>query len=163
MLLRFFFDSKRSKGALKAESVEDIILNQDDVPLRNKKNRLELELTLDGEVLDSEMFLPVIRQALVEGAILFSRNVGRVARPDRLCLIEFFVCCLLFLDFLRLLFLRLLLLILDLLDLGFLLVLVCFLLFFILDFLRTVINKVRTLGANEQTFSTSLVTASWMG
>ena len=31
-----------------------------DLPFGNVKNRLELELTLNGEVLDSEMFLPMM-------------------------------------------------------------------------------------------------------
>ena len=56
--------------------------------LRDKENRLELELTLDGEVLDREVVLPVVCERLVEGAVLLGRDVGRVASPERLRLVE---------------------------------------------------------------------------
>jgi hypothetical protein len=41
-----------------------------DAPLWNEKDGLELKLTFDGEVLDGEMVLPIVGQALVEGAVL---------------------------------------------------------------------------------------------
>src|ERR1700761_4410451 len=93
------------------------------IPLRNKKDSLELKLTLDREMLDSEVVFPVVGQALVERAVLLLRDVRRVARPDGLRLVEFLVRRLLLLD--RLLFLprrRPLTFVLDLLDLGLILV-----------------------------------------
>jgi hypothetical protein len=40
------------------------------IPLRNIEDSLELKLTFDGEVLDGKVVLPVVGQALVEGAVL---------------------------------------------------------------------------------------------
>lgn len=97
-------------------------------PLRDEQDSLELELTLDGEVLDSEMILPVVGQALVEGSILLGSDILRIAGPDGLGLVKLLVGNLLLLDLLLLLFLALLLL-LDLLNLGLLA------LFLFLDFL----------------------------
>ena len=70
-------------------------------------------------MLDSEVVLPVVGQALVERRILLLGDVLRVARPDRLGLVEFLVLDSLLLD--RLGLLLLVLLIVDLLDLGFVL------------------------------------------
>lgn len=72
-------------------------------------------------MLDSEVFLPVIGQALVERTVLLSGDVRGVARPDRLRLVELLVGGLLLLDLLRLLLLGLVL-VLDFLDLGLLLI-----------------------------------------
>ena len=48
MLLRFFFDSKRSNGALIAKMKREYNENKlGCLPLRNEKNSLELELTLN--------------------------------------------------------------------------------------------------------------------
>lgn len=128
MLLRFFLVSKRSKGALQ-KTIRNLSIATPRVclPLRNEEDGLELELTLDGEVLDSQVLLPVVGQALVESSILLSGDVLRVARPDGLRLVQLFILNLLLLDLLRLL--RLFLVI-NLLDFG----LLAFL-FFILDFL----------------------------
>lgn len=41
----------------------------DVVHLRNEEDGLEFQLTLNGEVLDSKVILPVIGQALVERGI----------------------------------------------------------------------------------------------
>jgi hypothetical protein len=64
MLLRFFFISKRSNGALQ------IRCKKNEIPFWNVEDGLELELTFDREVLDSEVVLPVIGQTHVEGAVL---------------------------------------------------------------------------------------------
>jgi hypothetical protein len=68
-------------------------------------------------VLDSEVVLPVIGQALVEGRVLLVADILRVARPDGLGLVELLIGRLGLLDLLGLLLL-LFFLILDLLDLG---------------------------------------------
>ena len=41
-----------------------------DIPLGNVEDGLELELTLDGEVLDGEVVLAVVGERLVEVAVL---------------------------------------------------------------------------------------------
>ena len=94
-----------------------------DLPLGDEEDSLELELTFDGEVLDSEVVLPVVGQALVERGILLLGDVLRVARPDRLRLVELLGRDLLLLDLLGLLLLGLVL-VLDFLDLGLVLLLV---------------------------------------
>ena len=106
-----------------------------DAPLWNEKDSLELKLTFNGEVLDGEMVLPVIGQALVEGGVLFGGNVGRIACPDRLGLVQFLVGGLLFFDLLRFLLLGLVLLIIDFLNLG-LVISLLHLLILILDLLK---------------------------
>ncbi|SRR6266436_723127 len=90
-----------------------------DLPLRDIKDSLELKLTLDGEVLDSKMVLPVVGKRLVEGPILFWRDVVRVTRPDRFRLVELLVDLALLLDLLFLFLLGFVLIfVLDFLDLG---------------------------------------------
>jgi hypothetical protein len=110
-----------------------------DLPFRNEEDGLELELTFDGEMLHSQMVLPVVRQALVERAVFFGSDVVGIARPDGLGLVELLVRHLFLLDLLRLLFLWLVLLVLYLLDLRLLVIFVRLLLLFflsiILDFL----------------------------
>jgi hypothetical protein len=72
------------------------------------------------------MFLPVVGKGLVEGPILFLRNLVRITRPDRLRLVKLFVDLGLLLD--RLFLLLLNFFVLNLLNLG--------LSFFVLPFLR---------------------------
>ena len=84
-------------------------------PLGDEEDSLELKLTLDREMLDGKVLLPIVGQALVKGPILFGGDVLRVSRPDRLGLVEFLVFNGNFLDLLRLLWLFL---IIDLFDLG---------------------------------------------
>ena len=62
------------------------------------------------------MVLPVVGERLVEGAVLILGDVGGVARPDGLCLVQLLILDGLLLDLLRLLFLVLLLV--NLFDLG---------------------------------------------
>lgn len=97
--------------------------------LGDVKDSAELELTLDREVFDSKMVLPVVREGLVEGGILLLGDIRRVAGPDGLGLVELLLLDLALLHSLGLLLLLLLLLLLviDLLDLG-LLLLILFLL-----------------------------------
>ena len=119
MLLRFFLDSKRSKGALRKLSQYDAHTTRaikDYSPLGDEEDSLELELTLNGEVLDSKVLFPVVGQALVEGTVLLRSDVLRVTRPDRLRLVELLVLNGLLLDLLGL-FLLLLLLVINLFDL----------------------------------------------
>lgn len=61
MLLRFFLDSKRSNGALQRLSCKTTP-QTGLLPLGNEEDRLELKLPFDGEVLHSEVVLPVIRK-----------------------------------------------------------------------------------------------------
>merc|ERR1712054_41903 len=56
--------------------------------LRHKEDGGELELALDGEVLDRQVLLPIIRERLVEGAVLLLRHLLRLARPERLLLVH---------------------------------------------------------------------------
>merc|ERR1719311_253016 len=56
--------------------------------LRHEKDRGELELALHGEVLDRQVLLPIVRERLVEGAVLLLRHLLRLARPDRLLLVH---------------------------------------------------------------------------
>merc|ERR1719258_368618 len=97
----FFFGSKRSNGRA----------------LRHEEDRGELELALDGEVLDSEVLLPVVGERLVEGAVLLLGHLLGLARPDRLLLVHQVPLVRHLLDLLLLLLLLLRLLV-DLLDLG---------------------------------------------
>ncbi len=80
-------------------------------------------------MLHSKVILPVVRQALVECAVLLLSDILRVARPDGLGLVELLVLDRLLLDLFRLLLLGILV---DLVDLGVLLVL--------LDFLLVILN-----------------------
>jgi hypothetical protein len=103
-------------------------------------------------VLDGEVVLPVVRERLVERAVLLGRDVVRVARPDRLGLVEDVVLGDRLLDLLRLLLL-LLVLVLDLLDLRLLGVLLLGGgLLLILDLLYAIVSttsKTRINEANE--------------
>ncbi|CAG9942373.1 unnamed protein product [Clonostachys rosea f. rosea IK726] len=103
-------------GLLSLEQVEGSTLG-------NEEDGTELELTLNGEVLDSEVVLPVVGERLVEGGILLLGDVLGVASPDGLLLVELLLLDLGLLDLLGLgLLLLLLFLVVDLLDAGLLLV-----------------------------------------
>ena len=114
-------------------------------------------------MLDSEVVFPIVGQALVEGGVVFLGDVVGVASPDGLGLVKLLVGGLLLLDLLGLLLLLFLLFV-NLLDLGLVLGL-------ILDFLILILNLLYSCVSVEcnvtlmmrLTFSTSLVTASWMG
>ena len=93
------------------------------IPFWHIEDSIKPKLTLNGEVLDGEVVLPVVGQALVERRILLLGDVLRVARPDRLRLVELLGRDLLLLDLLGLLLLGLVL-VLDFLDLGLVLLLV---------------------------------------
>ena len=86
-------------------------------------------------MLDSEVVLPIVSQALVERPVLLVRDVRGVASPDGLGLVELLVLDSLLLDLLGLLWL--VLLVLDLLNLG-LLVLLLFRLLLVLNLLRVI-------------------------
>lgn len=90
-------------------------------------------MTLDGEVLDSEVVLPVVGERLVEGTVLLLGDVGGVTSPERLGLVELLVLDSLLLDLLGLLLLLLILV--DFLDLGLVLLIGLSLDFVILDLL----------------------------
>lgn len=89
--------------------------------LGNEEDGAELKLTLNREVLDSEVVLPVVGEGLVEGSVLLLGDVLRVASPDGLLLVELLLLDLSLLDLLGL-GLLLLLIIIDLLDLGLLVI-----------------------------------------
>ena len=74
-------------------------------------------------MLNSEVLLPVVGQALVEGGVLFLVDIVGVTSPDGLGLVELLVGGLGLLDLLGLLLLGLVL-VLDFLDLGLVLLLV---------------------------------------
>lgn len=86
-------------------------------PFGDEENGLELELTLDGEVLDGKVFFPVVCQALVECAVFVVGDILGVPRPDGFGLVEFLVFDFDLLNLFLLLWL-VLVLVLDLLDLG---------------------------------------------
>jgi len=104
-------------------------------PLGDEEDGLELELTLDGEVLDGKMLFPVVSQTLVECAVFLCCDVGRIARPDRLGLVELLVGDLFLLDLLSLLVLLVLIFV-NLLNLGLLTVFLLLFLLVILNFLH---------------------------
>lgn len=81
------------------------------------------------------MVFPIVGQALVECAVLFTGDVRGVARPDGLGLVQLLVGGLLFLDLLGLLVFGLVLFIFDFLDFGLFLVVLDLLLLVIFDFL----------------------------
>jgi hypothetical protein len=95
----------------------------------DEEDGAEFQLTLDGEMLDGEMVLPVIGERLVEIAIFLFGDVRGVASPQRLGLVQFFDLFCGLLDLLSLLLLVLFLV--DFLNLG-LLVVVLFLLLLLL-------------------------------
>ncbi|KAJ0816041.1 hypothetical protein HanPI659440_Chr00c21g0734811 [Helianthus annuus] len=57
-------------------------------PLRHKKDRLELQLSFNREVFHSQMFFPVIGQALVESSVFFLGDLFRFAKPDRFLFVD---------------------------------------------------------------------------
>ncbi len=87
MLLRFFLASKRSKGAR-------LGLGGDE------EESLELGLTLDGEVLNGELVVPVVGERLVEGRVLVGGDLLGVASPEGLGLVELLLLDLELLDLL---------------------------------------------------------------
>ena len=86
--------------------------------LRDEEHGLELKLTLNREVLDGKVVLPVVGDRLVERRVLVGGDVGRVSGPDGLLLVELLVLGRGLLDLLGLLGLLGRVLVLDLLDLG---------------------------------------------
>jgi hypothetical protein len=60
-------------------------------PLGNVDDSLELELTLDREVLDGKVVLPVVGERLVERRVLLGGDVLRVSGPKGLSLVELLV------------------------------------------------------------------------
>ena len=119
-------------------------LRRNSSPLGDEEDGLELKLTLHGEVLNSQVVLPVISQALVERSVFLRLDVVGVSGPDGLGLIELFVLDLLLLDLLLLLLVLGLVFVLYFLDLG--LFFVFFLVFFLL--LLIVVNLLEGLLAN---------------
>ena len=109
-------------------------------PLRDEQDGLEFELTFNREMLHGKVVFPVVRQALVEGTVLFLSDLVGVASPDGLCLVELLVLDSLLLDRLLLLTLLFLLVFVDLLDLRFLLVLFFLLFFFVFDLLKIIVR-----------------------
>jgi hypothetical protein len=91
-------------GALGLEEVEGGALG-------NEKDGLELKLSLNGEVLDGKVVLPVVGEGLVERGVLLSGDFRGVAGPDGLGLVELLLLLLNLLDLLGLLLLLLVLLI----------------------------------------------------
>lgn len=98
------------------------MMSRHHLPFGYKEDGLELELTFDRKVLDSEMVFPVVGQALIERTVLFGGDVRGVAGPDGFGLVELLVGGLGLLDLLGLFLLGLVFLILDFLDLGLVLV-----------------------------------------
>mmetsp|Transcript_40565 Transcript_40565/g.79943 ORF Transcript_40565/g.79943 Transcript_40565/m.79943 type:complete len:755 (+) Transcript_40565:170-2434(+) len=94
----------------------------------HKEQSLELQLTLDGEVLHTEVVLPIVGDGLVERGVLLGGDVLSPSHPDGLVLVHLLEGVGDLLDLLGLLLLVLLFLLL-LLNLG--LVIVLFLLFLI--------------------------------
>ena len=74
-------------------------------PFRAKEHSLELQLSLDGKVLDGSMLLPIITDGLVEGRVLVLGDIVGLAHPEGLHVVEVFPFVGDFLDFLGLLFL----------------------------------------------------------
>jgi hypothetical protein len=111
------------------------------IPLGDVEDGLELKLTLNREVLHCKMVLPVVGQALVERAILISRDIAGVASPDWLGLVEDVVLSRRLLDLFGLLLL-LLVLVFDLLNLWLIAILLFLRLLFVI--LNLLPSSVRT-------------------
>lgn len=60
-------------------------------PLGDKKEGTELQLTFNAEVLDGQVFFPIVSQGLVEFAVFFLGNVVGVASPDGLGFVQLFI------------------------------------------------------------------------
>mmetsp|Transcript_8368 Transcript_8368/g.18980 ORF Transcript_8368/g.18980 Transcript_8368/m.18980 type:complete len:674 (+) Transcript_8368:222-2243(+) len=103
--------------------------------LRHEQDGLELELSLDGEVLDCEVLLPVVGERLVEGGVLVARDLVRRAHPDGLLLVHQAPLVRHLLHLLRLLLLLLGVFVANLLHLALLVVLLVLLLVVILNLL----------------------------
>jgi len=71
--------------------------------LGDEEDSSEFELTFNLELLDSEMFFPVVGEGLVEVDVLFLDDVFRLTHPERLVLVLLFEFGVNFLDFLFLL------------------------------------------------------------
>ena len=56
--------------------------------LWHEQDRLELELPLHGEELDGQVVLPIVRQTLVERAVLLGGDVLGLPHPNRLGLVD---------------------------------------------------------------------------
>jgi len=131
------------------------------LPFGNVEDSLELKLAFDREMLDGKVLLPIVGQALVKGPVLFGGDILRAPRPDRLGHVELLVFNGDFLDLLRLLWL---VLIVDLLDLGLFFILLFDLFLVVFYFLtKSLARRPLESIAWFLTFSTSFVTASWMG
>merc|ERR550519_428752 len=66
--------------------------------LRDEKECSELELTFNGEMFHSQMFFPIVTQALVKFTILFGADVIGGSGPDRLGLVQFLILRIFLLD-----------------------------------------------------------------
>ena len=99
--------------------------------LGGEEDSLELKLTLDREVLDSGMFLPIVGDGLVERNVLVLGNLVGLSHPDRLHVVQVFPFVADLLDLLGLLFLLGFVFV-DLLDLGLVAITFLFVLFFVI-------------------------------
>eukprot|EP00080_Pristionchus_pacificus_P011895 PDM71915.1 hypothetical protein PRIPAC_38322 [Pristionchus pacificus] len=111
----------------------------------------ELELSLDGEVLDGEMVLPVCKR-LVEFGVLLVGDVIGVASPDGLLLVELLILGVLLLDLLSLLLVLLvgILVLSDILDLSLLLLLLLLIGLVILNLLLTLLLDDELDGVSDE-------------
>lgn len=111
------------------------------------------------------MVLPVVGERLVERAVLLGGDVGRIARPERLRLVELDLLGDRLLDRLGLL---VLLLLVDLLDLGLVVVVlpnpvVVSTLFVRMTARRREKRTFSSSSSSSTSFSTSLTVTSWIG
>src|SRR5690606_37163685 len=56
--------------------------------LGNKEDGTELHRTFNLEMFHSQVLLPVVRNALVKGGVLIIGDLGRIAHPDGIGLVE---------------------------------------------------------------------------
>merc|ERR1719238_459969 len=77
MLFRFFFVSKRSKGARRGTKI-----NARNSRARNENQCAELQLSLHAEVFHGQVVFPIVRKRFVEGRVLFVRHVLRLPHPE---------------------------------------------------------------------------------
>ena len=59
--------------------------------LGNEKESTEFKLSFNAEVLDSQVFLPIVGQGFVEFSVFFLRNVIRVASPNGFGLVQLLI------------------------------------------------------------------------
>ena len=129
--------------------------------LGHEKDRGKLELTLDREVLDRKVLLPIVGESLVEGTVLLLGHLFGLPSPDGLLLVHQVPLVGDLLDLLLLLvLLGLLLLLLNLLNLGLIAVVTLLLIVIVVIVVHLLVDRLLSpegdLQSHEETVSRSM-------